>query len=103
MSRTNVPSGNNRHPVDRLAEVRARLAELRAEEEALRKEILEGSCGLAGADYTASIQLQSGETVILSKLKAEFGRQLLEPFLRSYTCSQIWLCKIEDEGKEAAE
>src|SRR5215510_10977271 len=96
MSKANVPPGNNCHPIDRLAEVRAQLAELRAEEEALRKEILKGECGLIGANYAASIQTHSRETVILSKLKHQFGRQLLEPFLKSFTCSRIYLREIED-------
>jgi hypothetical protein len=48
-------AASNRHPVDELAHVREKIAILKERERELRRLILDGSCGLVGEQYQASV------------------------------------------------
>jgi hypothetical protein len=63
----------NRHPVDRLADVRDRIKALEAEERALRAEILE-SGDTNGDDNVAMIKHNTRNLLDRPMLEARFGR-----------------------------
>jgi hypothetical protein len=45
----------NRHPVDRMADIKAEIAILEEEYAALRRGVVDGSIGLVGAEWTARV------------------------------------------------
>jgi hypothetical protein len=73
----------NRHPADRLADVRAEIKKLEAEEAELRA-YLEHPDDREGADYVVSIASQFRKRVHLKRLADEIGASLLQRFT-SYT------------------
>jgi hypothetical protein len=70
----------NRHPVDRLADIRSEISRLQDEEEGLRAYVLEHPDDREGAEYVASIRSQSRQRVDLKQLGDEIGASLLEKF-----------------------
>jgi hypothetical protein len=70
----------NRHPADRLADVRAELKRLEAEEERLRAYLLEHPQDRTGEEHIAVIGSQSRKRVDLKALADEIGASLLGRF-----------------------
>lgn len=65
-------TGMNRHPVDRLAEVRDRIKTLEQEADALRDRIIREQ-DFIGADYLATASETTRQTLDKAKLVATFG------------------------------
>jgi hypothetical protein len=74
----------NRHPADRLADVRSEIKRLEAEEAELRIYLLAHPNDREGDDYVVSIASQSRKKVDLKRLADEIGASLLQRFT-SYT------------------
>ena len=67
----------NRHPADRLADVRAELKRLEAEEVKLRAYLLEHPQDRTGEEHVAVIGSQSRKRVDLKALADEIGASIL--------------------------
>jgi len=72
----------NRHPADRLAEVRIEIRRLEGEEQELRGYLLEHPDDLVGEELIASIGSQDRRHVDLKALADEVGRSVLTRFTR---------------------
>jgi hypothetical protein len=74
----------NRHPVDRLGDIRERRKELDAEEDEVRPVILEMESveELAGDDWTATIRTfqRTAQRYDMEAIELHFGRAALERF-----------------------
>ena len=70
----------NRHPADRLADVRAELKRLEAEEVKLRAYLLEHPQHRTGEEHVAVIGSQSRKRVDLKALADEIGASILARF-----------------------
>src|SRR6516162_9290632 len=70
----------NRHPVDRLADVRSEIKQLEAEEEQLRAYLLEHPQDRTGQEYAAIVGSQSRRRVDLKALADEIGASVLARF-----------------------
>jgi hypothetical protein len=83
--------GDNRHPVDELIEVRAKLKALQEREEELRQQILDGTCTLQGDFHVARIREAKVTYVKQQELIEHFGRITLAPFLDDRIIARIFL------------
>jgi hypothetical protein len=70
----------NRHPADRLADVRSEIKRLEAEEAKLRAYLLEHPQDRAGEEHIAIIGSQSRKRVDLKGLADEVGASILARF-----------------------
>jgi hypothetical protein len=70
----------NRHPADRLADIRSEIKRLEAEEEKLRTYLLEHPNDRIGEEHIAVIGSQSRKRVDLKDLADEIGASLLQRF-----------------------
>jgi hypothetical protein len=70
----------NRHPADRLAEVRSEIKRLEAEEVELRAYLLEHPHDRIGEEHIAVVGSQSHKRVDLKDLADEIGASLLQRF-----------------------
>jgi hypothetical protein len=79
----------NRHPADRLADVRSEIKRLEAEDERLRAYLLEHPQDRAGEEHVAIIGSQSRKRVDLKALADEIGHSLLQRFTTFSSCRII--------------
>jgi len=70
----------NRHPADRLADVRSEIKRLEDEEEKLRAYLLEHPADRTGAEHIAIVGSQSRKWVDLKALADEIGASILQRF-----------------------
>jgi len=70
----------NRHPADRLADVRSEIKQLEAEEAKLRAYLLEHPQDRTGEEHIAVIGSQSRRRVDLKGLADEIGASILQRF-----------------------
>jgi hypothetical protein len=63
---------SNEHPVDELAHVQEKIAILKLREQELRQLILQGSCGLSGDRYQASVTMSLSRKIDLGLLRDVF-------------------------------
>jgi hypothetical protein len=73
----------NRHPIDQLADLRAKIRELKDREDALRRVILGGRCSLVGDEFEATIKKQITSRLDQSAAIRELGLERLRPFMTS--------------------
>jgi len=71
---------SNRHPADRLADVRSEIKRLEAEEEQLRAYLLEHPESRTGEAYIAVVGSQSRKRVDLKGLADEVGASIMARF-----------------------
>jgi hypothetical protein len=71
---------NNRHPVDRLADVRSEIKKLEAEEERLRAYLLEHPQDRTGEEHIAVVGSQNRKRVDLKGLADEIGASIIARF-----------------------
>jgi hypothetical protein len=83
--------GNNRHPVDRLADVRQELKRLEQEEQELRAYLLEHPHDRIGIEHIATIGEQRRSRVDLKALADEIGHSLLQRFTSFISCRTVRL------------
>lgn len=85
--------GSNRHPVDRLGEVREEIARLKMEEAALREEILLEMCGTNGSEWEATVETKERRTLDQDGIRRHFGMKELAPFVRIAVYDQVTVRK----------
>ncbi|MEL6280678.1 MAG: hypothetical protein AAFR28_17610 [Pseudomonadota bacterium] len=90
----------NRHPVDRLAEVRAEIARLKDQETALRDAVLEMPSGdLVGDEFIATVKNASQSRLDTKAVEAKFGS--LDAFRKKVQITTVRLVKrAEPEPEE---
>jgi hypothetical protein len=81
---------SNRHPVDELGEVRAKIKVLQAREAELRAAVLDDNCDRVGDEYVAVVRAQSQARVDIPALKKHMGAKL-NPFMVEREVTQIWV------------
>ena len=79
---------NNRHAVDRLADIRAQIKVLKQREEALRAEVI-ASGDRVGDENEASITQFTVERFDLEALRRELGMVVLRPFMRQRVVTRL--------------
>ena len=89
----------NRHPADRLADVRAELKRLEAEEVKLRAYLLEHPQDRTGEEHVAVIGSQSRKRVDLKALADEIGASILARFTTFGTAMTVRLQRRRHEAR----
>jgi hypothetical protein len=84
----------NRHPIDRLADIREKIRALEAEADAIRADILAGKFD-AGIEYQAAIREQSRVIVVDVRAALRVFGERLEPFLRRYRVPMVFLKRVK--------
>lgn len=85
----------NRHPVDRLADIRDRIRGLEAEEAAIRDELLDGKHSRVGEQWVATVKEQCRETLDATLIREHFGLKGILPFIKRKTVRMVRLTKRE--------
>jgi hypothetical protein len=88
-----VRLGENRHPVDELADVREQMRGLKEREQELRETILGGGCTKVGARFSASVTRTKVQRLDSEAVRREFGLAVLRPFLRD---SETVIVKLKE-------
>jgi len=91
---------SNRHPIDRLADLRSEIKRLEAEEAELRKEILNGEHGLIGDQWIASVKVSDRESLDTALVRKHLGPEGVKPFLK---VSTVQLLKLTERVFEDVE
>lgn len=91
---------SNRHPIDRLADVRSELRALEAIEAELRNEIVSGIHGLSGDQFLASVTESERESLDAVALRKHLGPEGVKPFLKKTT---VRVLKLTERVHEDAE
>jgi hypothetical protein len=85
------PPTSNRHPVDELGDIRAEIKRLEERAEALREQIIDGKCSLAGDEYRARIKQQSTWRLNLNALQEHFAPEVLAQFHETKTTTMLYV------------
>ena len=72
----------NRHPVDELAGIRAKIVPLKAREAEIRAAILSGECDRRGDHFMAVMRVAETVRIDTKACRFALGDELLEPWLR---------------------
>jgi hypothetical protein len=90
----------NRHPADRLADVRRQIEELEGEIETLRTYLMEHDEDRVGDEHVATVSTFQKKHVDLIALEREIGPEILQRFTRRKPISVV---RLRDRKREAAE
>jgi hypothetical protein len=88
----------NRHPADRLADVRQDIKRLEQEEQELRIYLLEHPHDRTGMEHIATIGEQRRSRVDLKALANEVGHSLLQRFTHFTSCRTVRLRERSNDG-----
>ena len=80
----------NRHPVDRLADVREQIKVLESEEKALREKIMM-SGDTVGDDNVAQLKDGVRKTLDRAALEAHYGKDAIAPFMKETAYTTLYL------------
>ena len=89
---------SNRHPTDRLADVRQEIKRLEQEEQKLRVYLLEHPHDRIGVEHIASIAEQRRGCVDLKALADEVGHSIVQRFTQYTNCRMVRLRERNDGG-----
>jgi hypothetical protein len=89
----------NRHPADRLHEVREEIKALETERDTLRSYLMEHPQDLAGDEYQASVALYQRRFVDWAGLERAIGRDVLQQFTR---LTPITVVRLRERRERAA-
>ena len=87
----------NRHPVDRLFDVREQIKALEAEEKALRADIID-SGDTKGDDHIAMIKESTRKLLDRPELERRFGREAVAECCKELPVTTLTLYKKADTG-----
>lgn len=88
----------NRHPVDRLADIRDQIRRLKAEEEIIRQELIDGKCRKIGDQWIANIFVSEHDRLDTTLIRKHFGYEKIKPFLKKQITQTIRLTeRVIDE------
>ena len=82
---------SNRHPADRLADVRQEIRRLEEEEQGLRSYLLEHHHDRIGLEHVASIGEQRRSRVDIKALADEIGHSIVQRFTSYSSCLMVRL------------
>lgn len=82
---------SNRHPVDRLADIRAEMKILKAEEDAIRDALRADGADLSGVEHYARIVTTQTTRLDRTKLEAKFGKEAIKDCLVETPIVQVRL------------
>ena len=88
----------NRHPVDRLSDVRSEIRELEREEAELRSYLLHHPDDLVGVEYTALVSSRSYKRVNMEGLRREVG----DAVMRRHTTTTVSFVRLKARDEVAA-
>src|SRR5262245_32439151 len=91
----------NDHPADELADVRAKIRELKEREEVLRSRLIDGT-DLRGTMWRATVRVQTSERIDLAAAKRVLGPKVLAPFLYTTESTSVRLHKADWQGWQDA-
>jgi hypothetical protein len=86
---------HNRHPADRLADVRQDIKRLEEEEQQLRVYLLEHPHDRIGVEHIATVGEQRRSRVDLKALADEIGHSLMQRFTHFSSCRTVRLRERE--------
>jgi hypothetical protein len=92
----------NRHPVDRLADVRREIRRLEQERDVLRAYVLDHPEDRVGDDYSAIPFTQQRRRLDLVALELEVGRDVIERCSNSLTVNQVRVRRRAENAITAA-
>lgn len=95
-----IVTATNRKPADELADVRAKIKELKAREESLRGKLIAGTVSLTGDEYRVVISETKSEVIDSVKIKKEFGLQFLRPFLKQRETTVVKLKRLDGKPSD---
>ena len=83
---------SNRHPVDKLADIRAEIKRLQEEETWLRHELEQPGADLHGDEYEAHVELKSSSRLDRKKFEERYGRKALDGLMSSseFKTIKLW-------------
>lgn len=85
--------GQNRHPVDELADVRAEMRRLKDREAELRQMVLTKRCSLVGDDFEAVVTNQHSQRLDVVAAREALGLDVLGRFMRE---SDVAVVKVRE-------
>ena len=88
----------NRHPVDRLSDVRSEIRELEREEAELRSYLLHHPDDLVGVEYIALVSSRSYKRVNMESLRREVG----DAVMRRHTTTTVSFVRLKARDEVAA-
>lgn len=92
---------SNRHPVDRIAELRREIRALQAEEQELRQALLEDGADLSGDTHYASVVSVEASRLDRKMLEAKFGRDAVASCSKTVASKQVRIiARFGDVGDE---
>ncbi len=91
----------NRHVVDRLADIRSEIKNLREREQSLRAEVLDNPDELSGDQNETTILELAVERLDVEQLKREVGMAFLRPFLRQQVQTRVMLRPVQTKTRGA--
>lgn len=85
----------NIHPVDRLAQVRFEIAELRDEEAALKADIIDGGCGMVGNDFKATVKETASMRFDAAGYRKAVGDAVLKDWLKESKTTALYVREVK--------
>jgi len=92
--------GDNRHPADRLAEVRAEIAALQAEEDGLRRELLRAGASLVGVEHVARIDEGTQRRLDPDLLRGFLTEAEIDACRRARKVRYVRVLRIAETGRQ---
>ncbi|WP_298363403.1 hypothetical protein [uncultured Bradyrhizobium sp.] len=71
----------NRHPADRLADIRAQIAALKTAEAELRQGFITGTLPLIGDDYVVTVQTHTSEKIDSKAMRTNVPERVWRPYV----------------------
>jgi hypothetical protein len=88
----------NRHPADRLHDLRDEIRRLQAEVDQLRAELMAAGADLRGDEWIATVCTRAHRRIDMDAALAALG-EALWPFLRRSTHREVRLCRRRKDGQ----
>ncbi len=88
--------GDNRHPVDVLAEAREQIKKWKEVEDEARQKILDGECSLTGEEYTATLKRRKFDRPDAEAMWKVLPPELLAKCMKAVTFNMVQLKKRID-------
>ncbi|MCC8958700.1 hypothetical protein H8B02_36345 [Bradyrhizobium sp. Pear77] len=82
-------TGTNRHPADRLAELRAQIAALKAEEELLRQGFITGALPLIGDQFEVTVQTHTSAKIDSKAMRASVPERIWRSYIVETTSPYV--------------
>lgn len=91
-----------KHPVDRLVQVRELLKVLKEEEATLRAMITSGACSLVGDEWKATTKPGEFNRIALERARTLLPPHLFAAVVQNYTFTRVFLTRIKSNRTQEA-